>query len=239
MKSRGVAAIGCLLLLCANVSEASQPKPGDPVWNGPTSGYKILVMRPDVEVSLLTAGGLLEPNQEWTDQARSHLRTGIVDVAALRQVSIVEIESASAISADTIAAAENLHEAVARSVLMHRRGAPMALPTKKTNFDWTLGETVAPLRDVSQADYAFFLYARDSFSSAGRVIMQLFSAAAGIGVSGGQQIGLASLVDLKTGAIVWQDLNASQFGDLRKPEGARDLIEDLFESLPGQKPKKK
>ena len=75
-------------------------------------------------------------------------------------------------------------------------------------FDWTLGELAVQYGAQSGYDYALFLYARDSFSSSGRVALQA------VGVSGVHRgrlrhaagryaTAFASLVDLKTGELVW------------------------------------
>lgn len=39
----------------------------------PAGSYKLIVMRPDVSVGLLTAGGLVEPRDEWTNTARANI----------------------------------------------------------------------------------------------------------------------------------------------------------------------
>ena len=41
------------------------------------------------------------------------------------------------------------------------------------------------------------------------------------GLAGGSQTGYASLVDLRTGRVVWFNNLARGFGDLREPEPAR------------------
>jgi hypothetical protein len=73
---------------------------------------------------------------------------------------------------------------------------------------------------------------RDSFSSGGRVALQLMAALIGIGIPGGQQLGFASLVDLRTGDVVWFNRLASTVGDLRKEESAHTAIENLLSEIP-------
>jgi hypothetical protein len=50
-------------------------------------------------------------------------------------------------------------------------------------------------------------------------------------VSGGQQIAFASLVDLKTGKVVWFNVLSSTVGDIRTPEGANEMVGKLLQSL--------
>jgi len=54
----------------------------------------------------------------------------------------------------------------------------------------------------------------------------------GVGLAGGAQTGYASLVDLRTGRVVWFNNLARGFGDLREPEPARETVEALLKSFP-------
>ena len=79
-------------------------------------------------------------------------------------------------------------------------------------------------------DYALFLHAEDQVASGGRVALGILGlAGCFIGfcapnVGGQQQLDYASLVDLKTGEVVWFNVVAAgsqvpgiKFGDLRTP----------------------
>ena len=55
----------------------------------------------------------------------------------------------------------------AGSILTHHYGV-LKLPNKDGKFDWTLGEGVKALREDADADYALFVFLRDSYASAGR-----------------------------------------------------------------------
>ena len=79
----------------------------------------------------------------------------------------------------------------------------MKLPSKGENFDWSLGPGVASIGQQHDADYALFVHYRDYQASGGRVAFAILAAAAGVGVPMGGEMGFASLVDLKTGDIVW------------------------------------
>ena len=54
----------------------------------------------------------------------------------------------------------------------------------------------------------------------------------GVAVSGGQQVGFASLVDLRTGNIVWFNRIMNGTGDLRTADPAQKTVEDLLRELP-------
>jgi hypothetical protein len=73
---------------------------------------------------------------------------------------------------------------------------------------------------------------RDSYTTAGRAFMMLGAAILGVGITGGQQLAFASLVDLNTGNVVWFNVLQSSSGDLRTgPESAR-VISALLKDAP-------
>ena len=128
-----------------------------------------------------------------------------------------------------------LHEAVGSEILNHKysNSSFLTLPTKKDKFDWTLGPEVQQLREVYAADYALFVYFRDSFATGGRVAMMVVvGALTGVAIPGGFQVGYASLVDLDSGDILWFNVLFSEVGDLRDAGSAAEATEDLLDQLP-------
>ena len=55
-------------------------------------------------------------------------------------------------------------------------------------------------------------------------------------IGGGKQLGLASLVDLRTGQVVWHNLLVDQTGDLRDAAGATETAGDLLRGIRGRNP---
>jgi hypothetical protein len=123
-----------------------------------------------------------------------------------------------------------VHGAIGKTILVTRTF--QLLPTKQGKFDWTLGPVAKTLKETYDADYAMFVFIRDSYSSPGRVAVIIIGAALGIGVPGGAQVGFASLVDLDTGDIVWFNRLARGVGDLRTEAAARETVEVLLKDLP-------
>ena len=89
-------------------------------------------------------------------------------------------------------------------------------------------------------DYALFLYAEDSFASTGRISLQVLGiAGCAVGfcapnIGGGGQFAYASLVDLRSGEVVWfnvlqtgSQLPGVSFGDIRTTQGAATMVERL------------
>lgn len=200
----------------------------------PAETARILLMPPDIELYLLTAGGLTEPRADWTAAAKDHVQSVLNDLLRERDANLVAYEPPQGDPAREHMYTQliKLHEAVGSSILLHQYGAYARLPGKKGVFDWTLGsEAVALQRDFG-ADYALFVLVRDSYTSAGRVAVMIGAALLGVGMSGGQQLGFASLVDLRTGDIVWFNVLSSTTGDLREPEPAREGVEALLTDIP-------
>lgn len=210
----------------------------------PQGDYDLLVMRPDVTVGSVKAGGLTEPRADWTDAARAHLITALRAQQAGRggRTTVLERrDSLPNVPADSIAELERLHNAVGSSIALHKF-LGYELPTKRgRGLDYTLGEEAVKLGRATGYDYALFLHAEDSFADGGRVALQVLGiAGCFVGfcaptVGGGGQSAYASLVDLRTGDVVWfnvlqagSQLAGVKFGDLRKPEGAAQLVERLL-----------
>ena len=209
----------------------------------PQGDYGLIVMRPDVQVGSITTGGMVEPRADWTEQARTNLLRALAEQQAGRggRTRILETrDGVQGVSADTVADLERLHAAVGQSIALHKyMGAD--LPTKRRRgLEWTLGEDAVTFGRATGMDYALFLHASDSFASTGRAALQVIGLAGCIigfcaPVSGGGQSAYASLVDLKTGEVVWfnvlqtsSQLPGVQFGDIRTPEGAAQMVERLL-----------
>lgn len=191
---------------------------------------KILLMKPDVTINLMTASGMAEPQAEWTKAARVNFVDAADAYGKTRQVEVVRMSDDTVLTESELAY-ERLHAAVGNTILINYYG-PYKLPTKAGGFDWSLGNGVSSLKEKYGADYALFSYYRDTKSSGGRMAMFVLFAAAGVAIPMGGQGGFASLVDLKTGDVVWFNLVPAGSGDLRTPEGAQAAVRQLFSGLP-------
>ena len=208
----------------------------------PQGDYDLIVMRPIVQVSTVTTGGIPEPRADWTDTARGHLLESLRTQQAGRggRTLILEHrEDAQGVPADTVANLERLFIAVGNSIILHRY-AGLNLPTKRRQgIDWTLGEDAVAFGRATGMDYALFMHAEDQIASTGRVALQVLGiAGCFIGFcapqGGSGQAAYASLVDLRTGEVVWFNLLQTSslmpgvsMGDIRTAEGAEQMVERL------------
>jgi hypothetical protein len=194
---------------------------------------RIALMPVDVQLSELTAFAGAQPRAEWTDAAKQHLAAALKAENAAQGLALAEYDAAAAadLDADKLDQISKLHGAVGQTILLQQLGA-MPLPTRQDRFDWTLGPETKVLKSASGADYALFVYVRDSYTSAGRAAVQVVGALLGVGVPGGQQLGFASLVDLETGNVVWFNRVLRNTGDLRNADSARETARTLLAGLP-------
>lgn len=221
-------AIG-VLAGCANTSSLTRPD-----FKASEAGTNtVLLMPTDIEISALTAGGALEPSAAWTEAAKANVSKALADYFAVKGDELQEYSSPDEAERrrrdDQVS---KLHEIVGGSILNHQYTGPFALPTKQGGFDWTLGEDAKALGDYQNAEYALFVFFRDSHATAGRVAAIVVAAALGVGLQGGAQVGFASLVDTRTGNIVWFNRLASGTGDLRTPGPAASAVKGLLVDLP-------
>ena len=144
-------------------------------------------------------------------------------------------------SREELADVERLNFAVAQSIVIHKYLGDY-LPTKRgKGLDWTFGEDAVRLGQKTGYDYALFLHAEDQVASTGRIALGVIGLAGCFvgfcapNVGGATQLDYASLVDLKTGEVVWfnvvqagSQVPGIKFGDLRTPQGAAQMVERLL-----------
>ncbi len=235
----GLALISGLLTGCVETRQYA-----DMQFTPPQGEYKLIVLRPDVSVGSITTGGMVEPRADWTEQARGHIVDALrAQQAALgaKVVFIQRRDEIPGVTADEIAEVERLNYAVDQSIVLHKYLGEY-LPTKRgKGLDWTLGQDAVRLGQKSGYDYALFLHAEDQVASTGRIALGLLGIAGCVvgfcapNIGGATQLNYASLVDLKTGQVVWfnvvragSQVPGIKFGDLRSREGAEQMIERLL-----------
>ena len=242
MRKRGLAAA---LAACAALSACVQTRQyADVQFTLPSGDYKLLVLRPDVTVGSIATGGMVQPRADWTEQARASIVQALRAQQASRGGNVTVIEhrnQLSGVSEQELADVERLNFAVDQSIVLHKYLGD-GLPTKRgRGLDWTLGADAVRLGQKTGYDYALFLHAEDQVASGGRIALGILGlAGCFIGfcapnVGGQQQLDYASLVDLKTGEVVWFNVVAAgsqvpgiKFGDLRTPAGAAQMVDRLL-----------
>jgi hypothetical protein len=190
----------------------------------------IALMPPDIRYYVVPAGGVPEPNAEWTEAAQRNFMTATLDYAKEIGADVVAVDKNN-LGPDDMRY-DALHSAVGSTILTNYFGASR-LPAKGDRFDWSLGPGVSTLGEHYRADYALFTHYRDYQATGGRVAMGVFTALlTGVGTPMGAEQGFASLVDLKTGDIVWFNVVTAGEGELRNTDGAAAAVRSLFKDIP-------
>lgn len=213
---------------------------------------KIVVFRPDVSVGSQKVSGLVEPNAEWTEAARTNIQAKLVERAEALNANLEFIDELEGEDAKLLTEYRALFEAVAGSVFTHvTAGDNLASKmteekytrggrtrTRKVQMlDWTLGPGASQLREATDADYAMFVFTNDAYGDGGRKAAQavgMLGCLIGVCVtiSSGVHVGYAGLVELETGNIVWFNTDLSIGGDPREVEGAEKRVRQLMEGFP-------
>jgi hypothetical protein len=217
----------------------------------PQGDYDLLVLRPDITVASVTTGGMKEPRADWSEQARTNIIAALKAQQSERGGKVLVSERRNevpGVDSEMVAEIERLNQVVARSIVLHKY-AGVDLPTKRRRgLEYTLGQDAVAFGQKSGFDYMLFFYAEDSFASTGRVALQVLGAAGCFigfcapNIGGGGQLAYASLVDLRTGEVVWfnvlrtgTQIAGVNLGDMRTPEGAAQLVDRLLSRMkPGR-----
>lgn len=220
-----ICALAALAFLAACAATSPQTFSGQ--FEPPPANSRVVVMTPNVQLAILTAAGMPEPREDWSVAGRDNLAAGIA--------AHIQSESHTPSALDPSTAMEGrvgqiirLHDAVGASLMQRAM-----LPTQRDRFEWTLGEGVTELGEAHDADYALFIGANGTYASAGRVAAAVGLAVLGVGVPLGGQVAYASLVDLRTGNVIWfNTVVAAPNQDMREADGAESLVQTLMRSAP-------
>jgi hypothetical protein len=200
--------------------------------NGPEKAFvvdgRMTLFEPDVELSELV-GDKPAPRPDWNATARL-----LYAQAALETLDRRGIDVAPGGALPLHAAADD--DAPLRQ---HLQSVALDLLQHGSRGTWTpalLQADVEMLRRMTDADYALFTWIRDHQAGRGRAAMRLAGRLLIGNLGGGDQAGIAMLVNLRTGAVVWHAPLPGQTYDLRNLAGARDAANRLLKRLQGGRP---
>lgn len=212
---------------CQTISPTQRKAPG---FTDLPRDAKIIVAPIDVELFELSVGGVLQPKADWTEAASRHMKAAVGRALSDLKIGATHLTDSLA---DEQHEALSLNGAISSAIALHHAGAGIfALPTKAGKLDWSFGSALNELRKATAADYALFIWMRDSYASAERKVAMVAFALVGVGLTGGTQVGYATLVDLKSGRVEWFNRLLSASGDLREAEPAMTAVGTLLSEFP-------
>src|SRR5688572_13425092 len=94
----------------------------DQEFRPPSGSYKLIVMQPEISVGLLTAGGAVEPREDWTKQARDNVIKALVAQQGKRggETHISTTHADTGGDPAGVADLVRLHTAVGNSIKVHK-----------------------------------------------------------------------------------------------------------------------
>lgn len=229
------------LLICVPLEATAKSATRDGFTAEQIRNKRILVFRPSVSVGSQSAGGVVSPKADWTDQARNNIISALSAQQAALSNSLVEMPELFGADAALVEEYHALFAAIADSVIEYQFVKGNRLPTKKAEskegvFDWSLGEGVSKLPGAKDADYALFIFDSDAYATTGRKLLQIVAViGARMMISAGDHRGYAGLVDLRTGNVLWMNADPAMGGDVRNPDGAEKRVREMLAGFPGAK----
>lgn len=196
---------------------------------------RIVVMPLDVTVKEMSAGGVQEEVREWTDTATANVANALQEYAAQRDdLHLVQAPELEGEQGERVKEYVALYDVAAGTAFQMTKGGGEPWRHKVEHFDYTLGNGMTFLREHMDADAVMFVVGEDVVSSGGRKAAFVAAAMLGVAIPMGHSFLTVGVVDLNSGDILWLDYSVSAGGrDLRKPEDARLMVEDLLKRYPG------
>lgn len=228
-------------LFLAATSAASQEKTGNRDGFELKPGtVRIALLEPSVRVGSQSTGGMFEPNADWTAQAKENIAAELARRQSTLGNEVVPLQIENVPQSRELIEYHTLFGAVASSVIEYQFFPGNRLPTKKKSksFEWTVGPGLAEVSALQGFDYVLIIRTRDAYGSTGRKLLQaagFLGAAFGLptAVQSGEHIGMAGLIEVKTGDLVWLNADLEMGGDPREPDGAVKRVKQLLEGFPG------
>ena len=197
------------------------------------SETKIVIIRPDIFVGEQSTGGIDRLNANWTETGREYLTAETNKFLISRGFAVKILQNLEDEGDSLLVEYRALFKLVSNAAIRNDLFPAKGLPTKKGKFNWSLGDGISKLSDLGDGgDYGLFLFSRDSYGLPGRKALEIIGLAKGLEAKPTPHIGYAGLVDLKTGDLVWLNVNVRLGGDVRKPDGAATRIEKLLAKFP-------
>ncbi|HEX8420269.1 MAG TPA: hypothetical protein VF638_09685 [Sphingomonas sp.] len=199
---------------------------------------RIVVVQSDIQVGSIGVGGVEEANADWTAMARVKLAAAIERQQRVFGNEVVVLAEQKGEQAKLVADYLALFKTVATEATTHELTRDGALPAMGDRVNWTLGPDMARIVASGGGDYALFVRMRDSFGTGERKAFRLLTGQVASMILEGTGVhqAFAALVDLKSGDLVWFNLDLRAGGDPRNDAGAAKRIGQLFGGFPSRKP---
>lgn len=194
---------------------------------------KILLLPPQMVVAELAAGGVVQKQGDWTRTANENLLEATESLLhESGQFETLRLPKLPAETAETVETHIGLYDRVAQAIYIYGRGLDSSWQQKKSEWDYTLGDGLAFLREQTGADSALIFTGADIISAQGRKAAFAVGLLLGVVVPLGQSFISVGLVDLNSGEIRWMSYDQSMTLDSRDPAAVKELVRGFFKTYP-------
>jgi hypothetical protein len=207
------------------------------VQQGQPPAGDVIVLPLDIKVKEFSASGLTEEVPDWTRQAVANFRQQLQhhDPELLPELQLRFMPEQPAEDMARVEEHLALNDRVmGNAFVFSGPTGGEAWKHKAKHFDYSLGPGLAFLAERTGADKALILMGEDVHSSEGRKAAFLVAAAFGVGIPLGHSVAVASLVDLRSGDVLWMHyyISAGNVSFLNE-EDTRTVVTELFKPFPG------
>ena len=179
----------------------------------------IVVAPPDVEVREISAGGVAEKRDDWSQQVAANLRDAVAAATGFPAVRFT-----SSTPQEEIADVRALMRLITLNHVSYLF-AQEQLSSSNRPLTYSLGR-ISPIVGPWNPDAVLFLFARDAYSSAGRKTL------VALGFANPAPAVASAMLVARDGTVHWFNYHFAPNTDLREPAGAAALAQALLEGLP-------
>lgn len=200
---------------------------------------RVLLLPAEVRVHEISAGGVIEKVDAWSEEASAHVLADLrARTASGQPFQLVEAPTLNAVDKANLDQHAALYEVVAGTALMAKSGHQVWRERAK-EFDYTIGPGLKALAEEAAIDAALITIGTDYISSSGRkaamVMGAIVSVLSGVIVmpAGGVAFLSVGIVDLRTGDLLWFDTARSESVSLRDKQSIQAMLDGMFATYPG------
>ncbi|HEY6872091.1 MAG TPA: hypothetical protein VI298_05105 [Geobacteraceae bacterium] len=242
MRSTTVAVAVALSLIVSGCAPKSIRT--NPDLAGKSAGMRIVALvTPDVKVYEVSAGGVRELRDEWSEQGRGNVVKAVISRFAGAPVEVRPLAQDGEAAQD-VKEVMALFEAVSQSIILHTysdNNNPNVFPDKVKNFDYSVGSLETILKK-SGADALLLVYGEDEIATGGKKALNALGIVTGLAVAAFTGVAIAphmegtamrmALAD-RNGTILWYNIKGGTGYDLRNSDSSVNLVNETMEEFPG------
>jgi len=197
---------------------------------------KIVLIPAEVNVIEISAGGVPEEVEEWSQQASKNLVDAVHrEARSGARFEILALPDLNPWEQDILKTHLAMYELVIASVNEYGLSTDSVWRERAPQLHYTVGPGLSFLQEKTGATAAMFIVGEDSVLTGGRLLLMAATVLAfGFpAVPPSHSYFAAGVVDLATGDLLWHnfDWNIAR-RDLRKPEDANGLVAEVLAAFP-------